>query len=65
MSQRTEVLAYLKKGKTITPLEALRLFGCFRLADVIYKLRNQGHVIDMELVQHGNGNQFAMYRLGS
>lgn len=31
-AQKTEILTYLKKGCWITPMDALKLFGCFRLA---------------------------------
>ena len=31
-SQNERILAHLKKGKKITPLDALEKFGCFRLA---------------------------------
>lgn len=30
-SQARQILAYMKAGHTINPMEALRLFGCFRL----------------------------------
>lgn len=63
MTQKEAVLAHMKKGKSITPLDALRLFGCFRLAAVIYKLREDGHVINMVMVPQADGNPFARYRL--
>jgi len=31
-SQMNQILARLEKGKSITPLEALEKFGCFRLS---------------------------------
>ena len=31
-SQTTEILSHLKQHKTITAIEALKLYGCFRLA---------------------------------
>ena len=30
-SQSKRILAYMREGNTITPLEALSLFGCMRL----------------------------------
>jgi hypothetical protein len=62
MSQRTEILDYLQKGNAITPLEALKYFGCFRLAAVIHTLRERGHVIETQMVKHGE-KEFASYRL--
>lgn len=32
LSQEQKILAYLKDGHTLTPLEALNKYGCFRLA---------------------------------
>lgn len=45
MSQEAQILSYLKRGHAITPLEALRLFGCFRLGARIWDLRRAGHKI--------------------
>lgn len=35
MSQKAKILAHMKRGLTITPLQALDLFGCMRLASRI------------------------------
>ncbi len=45
MSQKTQILNYLKRGRAITPLEALRKFGCFRLGARVWELRRAGHNI--------------------
>lgn len=39
-SQCKEILAYLKTGKGLTNLEALKMFGTFRLSGRIYDLKN-------------------------
>lgn len=54
-SQNLMVLEYLKSGKTLTPIDALDLFGCFRLAGRIYELKDEGWPIHCErkLVQSG------------
>mgnify|MGYP003646244102 CR=1 FL=1 len=45
-SQKDRVLARLQRGQRITPMDALRDFGCFRLASVIHKLRSsEGYAI--------------------
>ena len=55
-TQDGNVLHLLKSGKTITPIEALNQFGCFRLAAVIHRLkRDQGWPIDKVMV--GNGKK--------
>lgn len=47
-SQCKLILAHLLAGHTLTPLEALRLFGCLRLGGRIFDLRKLGHAIEME-----------------
>ncbi len=49
MSQTTEILAHLKSGKRLDPIQALEKFGCFSLSQRITDLRNAGHDIHMEL----------------
>ena len=45
MTQTEAVLDYLNQYGSITPLDALREIGCFRLAARIHDLEKQGHVI--------------------
>ena len=40
-SQCSAILEHLKKGLSITPLEALNRFGCFRLSARIHDLRHK------------------------
>ena len=42
LTQEANVLHTLKSGRTITPIEALNQFGCFRLAAIIHTLRKDG-----------------------
>ena len=63
-SQTAAILKHLQAGHAITPLEALRLFGSFRLGARIYDLRKQGYNIRMELVAvGGEGKRVGRYRL--
>ena len=52
----------LMSGKSITPLQALNKYGCFRLAAAIHKLRKEGMAIETEYVTQ-NGKTFAKYFL--
>lgn len=61
-SQCGEILAYLQTGLSLSPLEALEKFGCFRLGGRIYDLRKQGHKIETVMVGK-NGKRFASYSL--
>lgn len=63
-SQNEKVKAHLVSGKTITPLEALRLYGCFRLGARIWDLRRKhGLPIVTERIVNEQGNHFAKYSL--
>ena len=64
MTQEQSILDYLKSGKSISPIEALEDFGCFRLASVVHSLKQKGHDIQTKIV--GNGRKkWAQYYLGS
>jgi len=43
MTQQKAILKHLSNGQTITPIEALSKFRCFRLSGRIFELRRQGH----------------------
>ena len=60
-SQKTACLAYLKEHGSITPMQALEEFGCFRLAVVISRLRADGHSIFTDI--NDGEPKFAIYRL--
>ena len=61
MSQTNDILAYMQK-KPITPLDALKKFGCLRLAARINDLRDAGHFVRTDIVSK-NGKKFARYSL--
>lgn len=48
-SQNQQILDYMKSGKSITPLEALNKFECFRLASRISDLKQKGVPILSEM----------------
>lgn len=61
-TQSAKICRALLRGKSITPLSALRDFGCFRLGARIFDLRRAGLNISREWVKR-NGKRFARYRL--
>ncbi len=63
MTQSEAILNYLRQGKSLTPLLALDLFGCFRLGARIWDLKHQGHSIEMKLVESPEGKHYAEYTL--
>lgn len=62
-NQNEMILEHLKAGNSITPLEALDLFGCFRLSARIKDLRDSGYEIDTEYPLHVDRKRYAIYTL--
>ena len=60
-SQKKQILAYLNTGKSLTQMEALNLFGCFRLASRICELREEGVNIKTERRIVPSGKTVAAY----
>ena len=65
-SQSAQIRAALLAGETLTPLDALRRFGCFRLGARIWDLRN-GHGMDIRTEQFRteSGKIVAAYSLNN
>ena len=63
ISQNILILNYLKQGNTLTPLEALNMFDCWRLGSVIHKLRKHGYQIKTKIWETPSGKHVAEYRL--
>lgn len=62
-TQLDHLRAHLKSGRTISPLEALGLYGMFRLAARVKELRDQKWDIITEMREDPNGKPYAVYRL--
>jgi len=45
-SQNAQILAHMKRGKTIQPFQALILFRCMRLASRIQDIEEMGYTIN-------------------
>lgn len=61
-TQLANIRKHLEEGKPITALEALNLYGCFRLSAHIFTLRNEGLNIVTNRITR-NGKWFAQYSL--
>lgn len=61
-SQIKEIRHYLESGGKLTPLEALDKFGCFRLAAIVHKLKEQGLKIKTTMMKEGQ-KTFAEYSI--
>lgn len=62
-TQTEQVAAHLRQWGTITPMEALRIWGIMRLGARIHDLRKAGLQIDTQLIEVKPGTHVARYRL--
>lgn len=62
-TQCAQIKAWLQAGKKLTSLEALKLFGCMRLASRIHDLRNAGLDIHKEKVKTPSGKTVTQYSI--
>lgn len=61
-SQNALIKGWLLNGKSITPMEALNMFGCFRLSARIANLREEGMQVVTDMVTI-NDKRVARYYL--
>jgi hypothetical protein len=52
---------HLMRKRSITGLEALQEYGCYRLSSVIHRLRKDGFEIETEEVRTDDGGVHARY----
>lgn len=66
-TQAEKILDHMWTYGSITPLEALKEYGCMRLASRIADLKKAGYAIDREIISRKNKNgetvRFARYWL--
>lgn len=63
ISQCKMILAWLEKGYSLTQMQALKMFGCFRLASRVNDLRNRGYNIGKRKIKTDTGKYVADYFL--
>ena len=61
-SQTQEIRKWLEDGNTLTAIQALQKFNCFRCAARIADLRNKGMDIITKTITRGN-KSFAEYSM--
>ena len=59
-TQNEMILHHLEQGHSITALEALNMFDCFRLSARINDLKSRGKKIDKTMIEV-NGKRVARY----
>lgn len=55
------VLMHLKKHGSITSAQAWHLYKCTHLPSVIFRLRNEGHLIKTEMMEGDKKVRYAQY----
>ena len=66
ITQKSKVRAHLQSGESITPMDALERYGCFRLAAIIHTLKNEyGMDIKTELIKNKYGTKYGKYTLAN
>ena len=64
MSATKSILNYLSKGNQMTTRAARTMFKINNIANAVYVLRNEGHVIYTNRVTLSDGRQVFAYRMG-
>ena len=62
-TQRKKIREHILGGKSITAIEALELCGCFRLAAVIYRIKNDDNLPVKTMMVSDGKKRFARYYL--
>lgn len=66
ITQKERVLNHLKEQKTITSWEAIKEYGCTRLADVIFRLKEEYNIAKRMVSsknRFGDSVSYAEYKL--
>ena len=63
MTQKSKILKHLMSKKSLSPLKAIGLFGCYRLASRIHELKNDGYPIETVIKSDGQGRTYASYAM--
>lgn len=63
-NQTTKILLYMKAGNSITPIQALEMFGSFRLGARIHNIRAMGFNVKTDLITTSTKKVIAEYSLG-
>jgi len=64
MTQTEAIRAHLMQHNSITPIEALDKYGCFRLAARIKDLRNEGFSVVSTIIESETGKRYCRYVMG-
>lgn len=63
MTKQAKVMEHFRKHKHITSWEAIQRYRVTRLADVVFRLKEKGWLINTTMVETRDGTRFARYYL--
>lgn len=62
-SQKKMIWSALKAGDTLTAIDALERFGCFKLATRVSELKREGYPIAVKMIRTDTGKRIASYTM--
>ena len=68
-TQKSKIMKWLEEGNSITPIDALKMFGSFRLAAIIHSIKHQekefmeGRELITTMVTNKFGVKYGSYKL--
>ena len=62
-TQESLVLRALLAGESVTPMDALRRWGIFRLAARVFRLRQKGFPVLTRMAEMAGGKRVAVYAM--
>lgn len=65
VSARNSMLRYLSRGEQVTTKQARTMFKVSNVADLVYRLRNEGVPIYTNRITTSRGEETFAYRIGS
>lgn len=60
-TQNAQILAYMKTGNEVTPLEAFRFFNITRLAARVFEIRSTGVEVQDRWITTYDGKRYKAY----
>ena len=60
-SQTRQILDYFSEGGKLSGLDALSMFGAYRLSSIIFNLRKAGYNIKKHMRESESGATYAVY----
>lgn len=65
MTKIAKLRAHFLSGRSLTQLEAIGLYGAFRLAARVHDLKAEGMKIETKMKEDPNGSPYAEYSLST